>query len=136
MRLPGFSCLDDQDGDIVAVRRDDGTFLAAFSARGATKDGFVDRLAFVPATHPLPADRSPAAHLVGHAASAARGSLLQQGDAVAEGEGSEARENDKCKERKYCHETPSRSGRDVITNATSAGKNVLFAAQPVGGGGS
>jgi hypothetical protein len=34
--------LDESDPDIVVVRRDDGTFVAAFSARGATKEGLVE----------------------------------------------------------------------------------------------
>ncbi len=34
--------LDESDPDIVVVRREDGTFVAAFSARGATKKGLVE----------------------------------------------------------------------------------------------
>jgi hypothetical protein len=34
--------LDESDPDVVALRRDDGTFVAAFSARGATKEDFVE----------------------------------------------------------------------------------------------
>jgi hypothetical protein len=41
-RLPEHYWLDETDPDIVALRRDDGTFVAAFSARGATKEGFVE----------------------------------------------------------------------------------------------
>jgi hypothetical protein len=35
--LPKHYDLDESDPDIVVVRRDDGTFVAAFSARGATQ---------------------------------------------------------------------------------------------------
>jgi glucose dehydrogenase len=34
--------LDASDSDIVALRRDDGTFVAAFSVGGATKEGLVE----------------------------------------------------------------------------------------------
>ena len=34
--------LDESDPDIVILRRQDGSFVAAFSARGATKEGFVE----------------------------------------------------------------------------------------------
>lgn len=40
--LPGHYYLDESDPDIVILRRDDGTFVAAFSARGATKEGLID----------------------------------------------------------------------------------------------
>ena len=40
--LPKHYCLDESDPDIVVVRRDDGTFVAVFSARGATKEGLVE----------------------------------------------------------------------------------------------
>lgn len=40
--LPEHYCLDESDPDIVVLRRDDGAFVAAFSARGATKDGLVE----------------------------------------------------------------------------------------------
>ena len=40
--LPKHYLLDESDPDIVMVRRDDGTFVAAFSARGATKEGLVE----------------------------------------------------------------------------------------------
>ncbi len=40
--LPKHYCLDESDPDIVVVRRDDGTFVAAFSARGATKEGLIE----------------------------------------------------------------------------------------------
>ena len=34
--------LDESDPDIVFLRRQDGSFVAAFSARGATKEGIVE----------------------------------------------------------------------------------------------
>jgi hypothetical protein len=34
--------LDQSDPDVVIVRRQDGTFVAAFSARGATKEGILE----------------------------------------------------------------------------------------------
>ena len=34
--------LDESDPDIVILRRQDGSFVAAFSARGATKEGIVE----------------------------------------------------------------------------------------------
>ncbi len=40
--LPEHYYLDESDPDIVVLRRDDGTFVAAFSARGATKKGLVE----------------------------------------------------------------------------------------------
>ena len=40
--LPKHYYLDESDSDIVALHRDDGTFVAAFSAGGATKEGFVE----------------------------------------------------------------------------------------------
>jgi hypothetical protein len=33
--------LDESDPDILGLRRQDGTFVAAFSAQGATKEGIV-----------------------------------------------------------------------------------------------
>ncbi len=33
--------LDESDPDVVILRRQDGSFVAAFSARGATKEGIV-----------------------------------------------------------------------------------------------
>jgi hypothetical protein len=36
--LPKHYLLDESDPDIVVVRRDDGTFVAALSARGATNE--------------------------------------------------------------------------------------------------
>ncbi len=66
-------------------------------------------LSFVPAPLPLPANRSPVAHLVRHTAPAAYGSFLQQRKAAAECQGSQTDEDDKGKERQYCHETPARA---------------------------
>ena len=40
--LPKHYLLDESDPDIVVLRREDGTFVAAFSARGATKEGIVE----------------------------------------------------------------------------------------------
>jgi hypothetical protein len=34
--------LDESDPDIVVLRRQDGTFAAAFSAQGATREGIVE----------------------------------------------------------------------------------------------
>ena len=34
--------LDESDPDIVVLRRQDGTFVAAFSARGVTREGIVE----------------------------------------------------------------------------------------------
>jgi hypothetical protein len=34
--------LDESDPDIVVLRRQDGSFVAAFSAQGATREGIVD----------------------------------------------------------------------------------------------
>jgi hypothetical protein len=39
MRLPFNYILDESDPDIVILRRQDGCFVAAFSASGATKEG-------------------------------------------------------------------------------------------------
>ena len=39
MRLPFNYILDESDPDIVILRRRDGYFVAAFSARGATEEG-------------------------------------------------------------------------------------------------
>jgi hypothetical protein len=42
-RLPRFEYhLDESDPDIAVLRRQDGTFVAAFSARGATREGIVE----------------------------------------------------------------------------------------------
>ncbi len=40
--LPKHYRLDESDPDVVVLRRDDGTFVAAFSSRGATKEGLVE----------------------------------------------------------------------------------------------
>jgi hypothetical protein len=41
--LPKFDYyLDESDPDIVILRRQDGTFVAAFSARGATTEGIAE----------------------------------------------------------------------------------------------
>ena len=41
--LPKFDYhLDETDPDIVVLRRQDGAFVAAFSARGATREGIVE----------------------------------------------------------------------------------------------
>ena len=40
--LPKHYCLHETDPDVVVLRRDDGTFVAAFSATGATKEGLVE----------------------------------------------------------------------------------------------
>jgi len=40
--LPPGYLLDESDPDIVTLRRKDGTFVAAFSAQGATKEGIKD----------------------------------------------------------------------------------------------
>ena len=34
--------LDESDPDILVLRRQDGAFVAAFSARGATREGIVE----------------------------------------------------------------------------------------------
>jgi hypothetical protein len=41
--LPKFDYyIDESDPDIVVLRRQDGSFVAAFSARGATREGIVE----------------------------------------------------------------------------------------------
>ncbi len=41
--FPSFNCyLDESDPDIVILRRQDDSFVAAFSARGATKEGIIE----------------------------------------------------------------------------------------------
>ena len=41
--LPKFDYrLDELDPDVLVVRRQDGAFVAAFSARGATREGIVE----------------------------------------------------------------------------------------------
>jgi hypothetical protein len=43
LRFPKFDYyLDESDPDVVVLRRQDGTFVAAFSATGATKEGLVE----------------------------------------------------------------------------------------------
>jgi hypothetical protein len=40
--LPKFDYqLDESDPDVLVLRRDDGSFVAAFSARGATSEGIL-----------------------------------------------------------------------------------------------
>jgi hypothetical protein len=42
-KLPKFDYyLDESDPDVVVLRRQDGAFVAAFSARGATREGIVE----------------------------------------------------------------------------------------------
>ena len=41
-KLPKHYDLDESDPDAVVLRRDDGTFVAAFSARGATKESLLE----------------------------------------------------------------------------------------------
>jgi hypothetical protein len=41
--LPKFDYyIDESDPDVIVLRRQDGTFVAAFSAQGATKEGIVE----------------------------------------------------------------------------------------------
>jgi hypothetical protein len=40
--LPTQYYLDESDPDIVVLRRQDGTFVAAFSARGITREGILE----------------------------------------------------------------------------------------------
>jgi len=40
--LPETYYLDESDPDVLVLRRQDGTFVAAFSAQGATKEGIVE----------------------------------------------------------------------------------------------
>ena len=41
--LPKFNYyLDESDPDVIVLRREDGTFVAAFSAAGATREGLVE----------------------------------------------------------------------------------------------
>ena len=43
LHLPKFAySLEESDPDIVVLRRQDGTFVAAFSARGATTEGILE----------------------------------------------------------------------------------------------
>jgi hypothetical protein len=41
MLPPGYY-LHESDPDIITLRREDGTFVAAFSAQGATRDGIIE----------------------------------------------------------------------------------------------
>jgi hypothetical protein len=41
-RLPASYYLDESDPDVLVLRRQDGTFVAAFSAQGATREGIVE----------------------------------------------------------------------------------------------
>jgi hypothetical protein len=40
--LPRHYYIDESDPDLVVLRRQDGSFVAAFSASGATKEGIVE----------------------------------------------------------------------------------------------
>jgi hypothetical protein len=67
LQFPAFGYnLDQSDPDVVILRRQDGSFVAAFSARGATEEGILeaaeeDRRKLIQAhTHPL----SPEAAIV------------------------------------------------------------------------
>jgi hypothetical protein len=40
--LPRHYYIDESDPDVVVLRREDGSFVAAFSASGATKEGIVE----------------------------------------------------------------------------------------------
>ena len=40
--LPSSYYLDEADPDILILRRQDGTYVAAFSAQGATREGIVE----------------------------------------------------------------------------------------------
>ncbi len=43
MMLPKFDYyIDESDSEVVILRRQDGAFVAAFSARGATSEGIVE----------------------------------------------------------------------------------------------
>jgi hypothetical protein len=43
LKLPAFSYyLDESDPDFVVLRRQDGSFVAAFSSSGITKEGMVE----------------------------------------------------------------------------------------------
>jgi hypothetical protein len=43
LKLPAFKYyLDESDPDIVVLRREDEAFVAAFSARGVTKEGILE----------------------------------------------------------------------------------------------
>jgi len=40
--FPSAYYIDESDPDILMLRRQDGTFVAAFSSQGATRDGIVE----------------------------------------------------------------------------------------------
>ena len=40
--MPSSYYLDESDPDVVTLHREDGSFVAAFSARGATREGLVE----------------------------------------------------------------------------------------------
>ena len=40
--LPPGYYLDESDPDIITLRREDGSFVAAFSAQGATREGIIE----------------------------------------------------------------------------------------------
>jgi hypothetical protein len=42
LELPRHYYLDESDPDIVVLHREDGSFVAAFSASGATKEGITE----------------------------------------------------------------------------------------------
>jgi hypothetical protein len=42
LQLPSTYYLDESDPDILMLRREDGTFVAAFSPQGATREGIVE----------------------------------------------------------------------------------------------
>ena len=42
VELPERYYLDERDPDVAVLRRDDGAFVAAFSAMGATREGIVE----------------------------------------------------------------------------------------------
>ena len=43
LKFPGFSYyLDESDPDVVVLRRQDGSFVAAFSVAGVTKEGIIE----------------------------------------------------------------------------------------------
>ena len=41
-KFPSAYYIDESDPDILMLRRQDGTFVAAFSSQGATRDGIVE----------------------------------------------------------------------------------------------
>jgi hypothetical protein len=41
--LPRHYCIDESDPNIVVLRRQDGSFVAAFSAMGTTKEAYLVR---------------------------------------------------------------------------------------------